>query len=116
ALSHREVRERMARAHLFVLPSVRESLGTVYFEAMSVGVPVVGLQGEGIAEHVTDGVDGFLVRRGDVEALASILRAMHGEPQRRAAIGARARALFDRSGVRWPDWVAAHLALFESLL
>src|SRR5690606_16989498 len=34
ALSHRQVRERMARAHLFALPSVRESLGTVYFEAM----------------------------------------------------------------------------------
>jgi glycosyltransferase involved in cell wall biosynthesis len=115
-LPQREVRERMARAHVFVLPSVRESLGTVYFEAMSMKVPVVGVRGEAIADHVTDGVDGFLIEAGDGAALLDILRLLHRDPARRVLVGERGRALFERSGVRWPDYVAAHVALFESLV
>jgi teichuronic acid biosynthesis glycosyltransferase TuaC len=115
-LPQRAVRERMARAHLFVLPSVRESLGTVYFEAMSVKVPVVGVRGEAIADYVTDGVDGFVIDAGDGAALIEIMRSLHRDPSRRALVGERGRAVFERSGMRWPDYVAAHLALFESLL
>lgn len=115
-LPQRTVREHMARAHVFVLPSVRESLGTVYFEAMSVKVPVVGVRGEAIADYVTDGVDGFLIDAGDATALLEIMRTLHRDPARRVLTGERGRALFERSGLRWPDYVAAHVALFESLV
>ena len=115
-LPNRAVRELMARAHLFVLPSAPESLGTVYFEAMSVGVPVVGVRGQGISGHLTDGVDGFLVDAGDVDALWRIMLEMHGQPARRLEMGARAYALFERSGVRWRDYVASHVALYERLV
>jgi glycosyltransferase involved in cell wall biosynthesis len=115
-LSQRAVREHMARSHLFVLPSVRETLGTVYFEAMSVKVPVVGLRTEAIADHVTDGVDGFLIEPDDGVALVEIMRMLHVDPARRILVGERGRARFERSGMRWPDYVASHLALFESLI
>jgi glycosyltransferase involved in cell wall biosynthesis len=115
-LHQRDVREHMARAHLFVLPSVRESLGTVYFEAMSVRVPVVGVRGEAISDYVTDGVDGFLIEAGDGAALVEIMRALHRDPGRRRLVGERGRAVFERSGMRWPDYVAAHVALYESLV
>lgn len=115
-LPQRAVREHMARAHVFILPSLRESLGTVYFEAMSVRVPVVGVEGEAIADFVTDGHDGFLIEPGDVAALVEIMRMLHRDPARRALIGERGRALFEKSGMRWSDYVAAHVALFERLL
>lgn len=115
-LPNRAVREQMARAHLFVLPSAPESLGTVYFEAMSMGVPVVGVRGQGISDHLTDGVDGFLVDVGDVDALWRIMLEMHGQPARRREMGKRAHALFERSGVRWRDYVASHVALYEKLV
>jgi glycosyltransferase involved in cell wall biosynthesis len=115
-LPQRGVREHMARAHLFVLPSVRESLGTVYFEAMSVKVPVVGVRGEAIADYVTDGVDGYVIEAGDGSSLTEIMRALHRDPTHRALVGERGRAVFERSGMRWPDYVAAHVALFESLV
>jgi glycosyltransferase involved in cell wall biosynthesis len=114
-LSHRGVRERIARAQLFVLPSVRESLGTVYFEAMSVRVPVVGVLGEGIADYVSSGTDGFLVAPGDVAALVDIMRAMYTDAARRRSMGDRGWSLFDRSGMRWNDHVDAHLRLFEMI-
>jgi glycosyltransferase involved in cell wall biosynthesis len=101
---------------VFVLPSVRESHGTVYFEAMSMRVPVVGMRGEGIAEYVTDRVDGFLIGPGDMGALVRIMLEMHAHRERRREVAERGYALFDRSGVRWRDYVAAHLALYERVL
>ena len=106
----------MARAHLFVLPSVRESLGTVYFEAMAMRVPVVGVRGEGISDYVTDGTDGFLVPPDDLKAIVKVMRTMYDQPERRQQIGDRGHALFDRSGMRWHDYVTAHLELFRRLL
>jgi glycosyltransferase involved in cell wall biosynthesis len=115
-LTHREVVTRIAESHVFMLPSVRESLGTVYFEAMSQRVPVVGTAGEGIADFVADGEDGFLVQPNYSEPLVRILRALHGTPELSRRIGEAGRDRFERSGVRWTDSVSAHLGLFEQLI
>lgn len=113
---HREVLKTMARAHLFVLPSVREALGAVWFEAMAMRVPVVGVRGEGIADYVTNGQDGFLVPPNDVESIVTIMRAMYEQPSRRREIGEQGFALFDRSGIRWQDYVHSHIELFKHLV
>ena len=115
-LPHREVVARIAESHVFILPSVRESLGTVYFEAMSRGVPAVGTVGEGIADFIKDGEDGFLVRPDDPESLVRVMRALHGSPELWNRIAEAGRRCFVRSGGRWEDSVAAHLALFEQLI
>lgn len=115
-LTHREVVSRIGASHVFVLPSVRESLGTVYFEAMSQGVPVVGTRGEGIADFIRDGEDGFLVGPDDPAALVRVLRALHGSPELWNRMAEGGRACFERSKVRWTDSVSAHLALFERLI
>ena len=115
-LTHREVVTRIAESHVFILPSIRESLGTVYFEAMSQGVPVVGTVGEGIADFIVDGKDGFLVRPNDPEPLVRVMRALNGSPDIWNRIAEAGRACFERSGVRWTDSVSAHLALFEQLI
>ena len=115
-VSHREVVTRIAETHVFVLPSIRESLGTVYFEAMSRGVPVVGTAGEGIADFIVDGEDGFLVPPNDSGALVRVMRALCGSPDLSRRIAEAGRRRFERSGVRWTDSVAAHLALFERLI
>lgn len=116
SISHREVVTRIAGSHVFMLPSIRESLGTVYFEAMSQGVPVVATTGEGIADFIADGEDGFLVSPNDPGPLVRVMRALHGSPDLARRIGEAGRGRFERSGVRWTDSVSAHLALFEKLL
>lgn len=115
-LTHREVALRIAESHLFMLPSVRESLGTVYFEAMSQGVPVVGTIGEGIADFIADGEDGFLVPPDDPAPLVSVMRALHRSPELWSQRSAAAWRCFERSKVRWTDSISAHLALFERLI
>jgi len=53
-------------ADLFILLSDAEALGLVFWEAMYVGVPVIGSQAPGIVETVgTDGDRGRLVEKGE---------------------------------------------------
>jgi len=116
SVPHHQVSKFLARTHLFVLPSVREALGAVYFEAMAMRVPVVGVHGEGIADYVTNGQDGFLVPPNDIESIVAIMRAMYEQPSRRREIGEQGFALFDRSGIRWQDYVHSHIELFRRLV
>ncbi len=79
-------------------------------------VPVVGVRGEGIAEYVTTGRDGFLIRPNDIDSIVTIMHAMYKQPRRRREIGEQGFALFESSGVRWHDYVLAHVELFKHLV
>jgi len=74
-----ELRERLAAANAFVLPSVPEAEGgmdnlpTVIMEAMATGLPVVSTTVGGIPEMVIDNETGFLVEPHDVVALAGAM-------------------------------------------
>ena len=115
ALDARGAQERMARASVMALPSVRESLGAVYLEAMSLGVPALGTRGEGIEEHIEHGVSGILVPPDDDEALLDELRALAADPDRARRIGEAGRRRFLAGRFSWRANVQAYLALFEEL-
>jgi Glycosyltransferase len=74
-----QLRERLAAANVFVLPSVPEAEGgmdnlpTVIMEAMATGLPVVSTRIGGIPEMVIDNETGFLVRPDDPVALADAI-------------------------------------------
>jgi glycosyltransferase involved in cell wall biosynthesis len=59
---------------MVVMPSRFESFANACLEAMALGRPVVGTTGTGLAEMITDSVDGFLVPPGDAPALAAKVR------------------------------------------
>jgi teichuronic acid biosynthesis glycosyltransferase TuaC len=115
ALDARGAQERMARASVMALPSVRESLGAVYLEAMALGVPALGTRGEGIEEHIDHGVSGILVPPGDDEALLAELRALAADPDRARRIGEEGRRRFLAGPFSWRANAQAYLALFEEL-
>ncbi len=48
-------------ADLFVFPGLRESLGMVFLEAQSCGLPVVAFYNAGVPDAVKDGITGLLV-------------------------------------------------------
>ena len=84
-------------------------------EAMALGRPVVTTGIAGIPELVRQGVDGWLVPAGDVDALVSALRdSLHAPPQRLIARGnAAAERVRERHRI---DTEAAKLVrLFEGL-
>jgi glycosyltransferase involved in cell wall biosynthesis len=62
--------ELLARARVFINPSVREGWGLVNIEANIVSTPVVGYNVPGIKDSVVDGETGLLSKFGDYESLA----------------------------------------------
>ena len=82
-----------AAADVTVLPSYYESFGMVALEAMACGSPVIASRVGGLVTTVRDGVTGFLVPDGDVEALAERIESLVGDPELRWRLG--------REGVRW---------------
>lgn len=84
-------------ADLFVLPSRVEGFPNVLLEAMALGVPAVSFDcASGPSELITSQVSGLLVPPGDVEGLASAMRALLDDPERRATISAEAYRVRER--------------------
>lgn len=69
-------------ADLFVLPSVREGLGTSVLDALALDVPVVATRSGGVEDILGDGA-GLLVPVGDAKALAQAVARMLAEPELR---------------------------------
>lgn len=69
---------------LLMLPSEHESFGMSALEALSSEVPVIGTRSGGLPEVVPDGVAGFLVEVGNVDAIAArSIEVLESEKRRR---------------------------------
>jgi glycosyltransferase involved in cell wall biosynthesis len=81
--------EKMRQAHIFAMPSILESFGMVSLEAMSVGLPVIGLsQCPGTNEVVQHGRTGLLVDGDDlVDGFAEGLQRLMNSPAQRETFG-----------------------------
>ncbi len=76
-LGHRDdIPSLLARARVFVHPSVEEGMGSAVVEAMLAGVPVVVTDAGGLPEVVGD--VGVVVPAGNPEALAAAIRRVLG--------------------------------------
>jgi glycosyltransferase involved in cell wall biosynthesis len=96
-----DVRELLAAADAFVLPSLWEGLPYAVLEAMSLRLATVVSDGPGNPDAVGDA--GLIFPSGDVEALASSLVRLAREPELGRSLGeaaaARARERFSLSGM-----------------
>ena len=77
------------KAGLFVLPSRREGMPLVLFEAMATGLPVVATTVGGVPQVMADGV-GELIQAEDPDALARAIGSRIGRPEVLAQEGERA--------------------------
>ncbi|TSE23828.1 glycosyltransferase [Tepidimonas aquatica] len=76
---------------LFIAPSRYESFGLIYLEAMRAGKPCIGGAGGGGGELLSPDI-GVAVGTDGPPPLIDALQALIEQPQRRAAMGQRARA------------------------
>jgi len=96
---HDFVRERLARAAVFLQHSVTdpegntEGLPTAIQEAMASGTAVVSTEHAGIPEAVEPGVTGMLVAEHDTAGFAEAIRTVLAEPGRAEGFGRAARAV-----------------------
>lgn len=93
--ARRDIAARLATAQLFVLTSNWEGLPLTILEAMRAGLPVIASNVGGICEAVRDGINGFLVPRGNVEILKERLIVLMTEPAIRERMGQEGRGLYE---------------------
>lgn len=106
-----DVLQEMSKAQFFVMPSVREGFGIVYLEAMACGCVVIGTEGEGIADLVESGKNGFLVPPDNAEAIAQVIERCDAEPESTLQIALRGQQ--DALGLTWEKNGEGYIELFR---
>jgi glycosyltransferase involved in cell wall biosynthesis len=82
-LSHADLAREYNRCDIFCLPSVQESFGIVFLEAMASGKPIVAARAASAPEVVKHG---FLVKPDNDEALAEGIERLYANPALRARL------------------------------
>ena len=108
-----QLSELYGRASIFVMPSLYESWGHVFLEAMGHGLPCIGTDAFAMREIIEDGVTGLLVERNDHEALAAAIVELLANPHECDRMG---RAAYSRAFERhkWQDVVDRMAPYIES--
>lgn len=75
-----DVRHALAGSDVLLSTSEYEGFGLTLVEAMACGVPVVAMAVGGVTDIVEDGVTGFLVPDGDLEAMLNAITRLTGNP------------------------------------
>jgi glycosyltransferase involved in cell wall biosynthesis len=107
-------------ADLAIVPSVKDAAGNVdglpnfLLEALVSGTTVVTTDVGGIRSVAKDGHTAIVVPPANADALAEAIHTMLGQPERRRALGAAARAELQRNR-SWADFSEQLEAVYDRL-
>ncbi len=81
-----ELVDLYSASDIFVLPTMAESFGLVFIEAMACGLPIIGTRVGGVPDIVLED-NGILVEPNDYLAVRRAIDVLAGDPQRRKTMG-----------------------------
>jgi glycosyltransferase involved in cell wall biosynthesis len=87
----RDIASYYALFDTLLLPSGNEGTPVVAIESLAAGTPVVATRVGGVPDVVSDGIDGFLTRIGDVGELSAALEKLARDPALREEMGRAGR-------------------------
>jgi hypothetical protein len=90
-VSDQELEAYYQSCDLFVAPSLYESFGLVYLEAMNYAKPVIGGRAGGVPEVIEEGVTGLLSEPEDSGSLADAMIRLLGSPTKLYEMGIAGR-------------------------
>lgn len=96
-ITDEEKNDLFARCDVLVAPSLYESFGLIFLEAMRYGKPVIGTSVGGVPEVVDDGVNGLLVPSEAPDRLAEAMIRLGGDADLRRDMGARGLRRFEET-------------------
>lgn len=105
-----DVRQQLARSHLFICASHSEGINNGVLEAMASRRPVVATDVGGMSEVITDGRDGWLVPTGRPDLLAATVSRALGDVDRLDRIASAGRRRVEdafgreRQDAQWLDF------------
>jgi glycosyltransferase involved in cell wall biosynthesis len=109
--SAEEIRNLYSRSRVVVLPSHSEGLGRVLIEAQAMKKPVIAYDAGGMSEAFLPDKSGFLVKTGDVEALADKIGFLLQNEAEGLRLGERGREFVEQQ-FSVPALVRRHEAFY----
>ncbi len=114
--SHEDVWPYFAACDIFSLPSWDEAFGLVYIEALSMGKPVIGCQGEGGPDDLHSLGDCIeMVKSRDVSSLVDALKRLINNPRRREMMGATGKEVV-KQHYSWERTAANTMEIYHQVL
>ena len=113
-IPNEEVFHRMCESGFFVMVSKPEGFGIVYLEAMAAGCVTVGTEGEGIADLIVSGQNGFLVPADDPDAIVNVVAQCMADPQWAKEIAQRGKEA--AQDLTWEKNAQKYVNLFHRLI
>lgn len=111
----KDIWKEYSESSIIVMSSNYEGFGMVLVEAMSCGVPAVAFDCKcGPRDIISDGVNGILVKDGDIPALASAMMRLMSDSALRGSMSAEARKV--TSAYSEEAVMRKWMALFENLM
>ena len=114
-LDDQQKRDFFAAIDIFALPSRSDSFGLVLPEAWANGVPCVGYRAGGIPWVIRDGVDGLIVRPGDIPSLAAALTRLAADAALRKSMGEAGRGRIPTE-FDWTSRLALVRGVYEEVI
>ena len=94
-VTNKELHSFYQNADLFIVPSVYESFGLIYIEAMLYGLPSIATTGGGIPEVVTHGENGYLIEPYNTSELIHFFNKIYEDSNLRKILSINARKAYE---------------------
>lgn len=91
SVPHASLNNYYSSANVLILPTLVEGLPLVVLEAMACGIPIITTPNSGVADIISNGVEGFIIPVRDVEALEEKLEWCYCYSLELAEMGKAAR-------------------------
>lgn len=108
------VGDYLAAFDVFILPSRREGIGSILFDAMEHSLPVVVTPVGGVPRIIFEDQNGYLIDVDQPEQLAERILRLKADPALRERMGSTGRQM--AVGHTPPDMAEAYLKIYESIL
>lgn len=109
-----EVVRFLQEAHIYVLSSLNEGMSNSMLEAIACGLPVIATDVGGARELITDGENGFIIKKGSVESIKEALTAYRKNPALVESQGKKSRE--QALKMSWKQTADEYVSLYRKLL
>ena len=106
--------ECFAICDVFVMPSISDAFGLSYLEAWVMRKPVIGLSGTSAEDLIKNGINGFLIKKGDSQMLEKYLEVLILSPELKTSLGKAGRK-FLTSKYTLNRFIAEYKSIFEKV-
>jgi glycosyltransferase involved in cell wall biosynthesis len=115
SLDNDPLKQKLAQAHVLIVPSSYEGFGIVYLEGMGFGLPAIGTTAGAAGEIIEHGKTGYLIEPNDSEALAAHISQLAEDRNLLAQLSLNARARYTQQPA-WTDTAGQIRSFLQTMI